>query len=173
MDIDKIEKIINEKIRFDIGCIFGGSQPLVNSRELAEIIANSSSGIQNVSDLQQKLDDIHEIAEQTEELNMDNCQATFIMSKIMQEIDLKLQKAWMLKCLIEKYYETDGAGGCCHILLDDGNYGKTNAEFCLKYAKEHNDYWGEKIAELLCEFTKEEQIQIVERGWEIEDAIFS
>ena len=47
-NVDKIEKIINEKIRFDIGSIFGGNQPLVNSRELAELIANSSNDIQPV-----------------------------------------------------------------------------------------------------------------------------
>ena len=48
MDIDKIEKIINEKITFDISSIFGGNNPLVNSRELAELIASESNDIHNV-----------------------------------------------------------------------------------------------------------------------------
>lgn len=84
---------------------------------------------------------------------------------------IKLQKAYMLVYLIDTYYEYESAGGSCHILLDDGNYGLKNAEFCLKRAKERNDYFGIKIAELLCEFSEEEQEQIVERSWEIKEKI--
>ena len=58
---------------------------------------------------------------------------------MMSEKEIKLQKAWMLVCLIEKYYETDGAGGCVHIITDDGNYGKGCAQHCLDYAIEHKD----------------------------------
>jgi len=94
----------------------------------------------------------------------------FIM---MSKKPIKLQKAWMLCCLIQKYYETDGTGGCVHIITDDGNYGKSNAEFCLNYAKEKGDYWGEIIAGLLSEFTAEEQEQIIERSWEIYEQVFS
>jgi hypothetical protein len=84
---------------------------------------------------------------------------------------INLQKAYMLVCLIEKYYETDGAGGCCHILLDDGNYGHRNAKFCLDYSIEHKDFWGETISRLLLEFTEEEQAQICERPYEIIDQL--
>lgn len=35
------------------------------------------------------------------------------------------------------YDGPDGGAGCClHILTDDGNYGRANAEFCLNYALE-------------------------------------
>ena len=90
----------------------------------------------------------------------------------MKEHDIKLQKAYMLVCLINQYYETDSAGGCCHIILDDCNYGKENAEFCLNYSIKNNDYWGETISRLLLEFTKEEQEQIIERPNEIIMQIF-
>jgi len=91
----------------------------------------------------------------------------------MKEKEIKLQKAWMLVCLIEKYYETDGAGGCVHIILDDGNYGKKYAQHCLDYSIERKDYWGEHISRLLLEFNEEEQEQINERSWEIYEQIFS
>ena len=92
---------------------------------------------------------------------------------MMSEKEIKLQKAWMLVCLIEKYYKTDGAGGCVHIITDDGNYGKGCAQHCLDYAIEQKDYWGEHIARLLLEFNEEEQEQIVERSWEIYEQMFS
>jgi len=92
---------------------------------------------------------------------------------MMSEKEIKLQKAWMLVCLIEKYYETDAAGGCVHIITDDGNYGEGFAKHCLDYAIEQKDYWGEHIARLLLEFNKNEQEQIVERSWEIYEQMFS
>lgn len=79
---------------------------------------------------------------------------------------IKLQKAYMLTVLIAKYYETEHAGGCCHILLDDGNYGMQKS--CLIDAIENNDFFAETIARMLDEFTEEEQEQIVERPHEIE-----
>ena len=91
---------------------------------------------------------------------------------MMSEKPVKLQKAWMLVCLIEKYNETDPVGGCVHIILEDGNYGKGYAQSCLEYAKENNDYWGELISTLLLEFDEEEQEQIVERTWEIYEQMF-
>ncbi len=89
----------------------------------------------------------------------------------MSKNEIKLQKAYMLVCLIEKYYETDGAGGCVHVITDDGNYGKIEAQSCLDYAIKQKDYWGEHIARLLLEFNEEEQKQIVERNWEIIEQI--
>ena len=87
---------------------------------------------------------------------------------MMANYPFKLQKAYMLAALIERYYETDPTGGCVHLITDDGNYGKSYAEMCLKYAIEQNDYWGEHIARLLLEFDEEEQEQIIERAWEIQ-----
>ncbi len=79
----------------------------------------------------------------------------------------------MLICLLEKYYLTDPTGGSLHIILDDGNYGKENVQFCLECSIKNNDFWGEQIAKLLLEFNDEEHIQIIEKRWEIEDKIFS
>lgn len=92
---------------------------------------------------------------------------------MMSDNEIKLQKAWMLVCLIEKYYETDCAGGCVHIITDDHNYGKGYAQHCLEYAIEQKDYWGEHIARLLLEFNEEEQEQIIERPWEIYEQMSS
>jgi hypothetical protein len=91
---------------------------------------------------------------------------------MMSDHEIKLQKAYMLVVLIEKYYETDGAGGWCHIILDDRNYGEEEAKSCITYSINGNDYWGEHIARLLSEFNNEEQEQIVERPWEITSQIF-
>lgn len=87
--------------------------------------------------------------------------------------ELKLQKAWMLACLIEKYRETEMAGGCLHVIIDDGNYGYKNANLCLNYSIERRDYWGEHIARILLEFNEYEQEQIIERSWEIEEQILN
>lgn len=73
----------------------------------------------------------------------------------------------MLVVLIEKYYHTEGTGGCVHVITDDMNYGKEYAQSCLDDAIEEKDYWGECIARLFLEFNEEEQEQIVERSWEI------
>lgn len=86
---------------------------------------------------------------------------------MMGDKDIKLQKKYMLLVLIEKYYETDAAGGWVHIITDDGNYGKGYAKHCMEDAIENGDFWGETIAKLLMEFNEDEQEQICERGWEI------
>lgn len=77
----------------------------------------------------------------------------------------------MLIVLIDKYYETDGAGGCVHIVTDDGNYGKQHVQHCLDHAMKQGDYWGEHIARLLLGFDDEEQERIIERPWEISEQI--
>lgn len=88
--------------------------------------------------------------------------------KNISEYPEKMQKAWMLIHLIAAYYQTDGAGGACHVVIDDGNYGDDSVQSCLNYAKTIGDFWGETIAKLLLEFTEEERIQINERPHEIE-----
>lgn len=90
---------------------------------------------------------------------------------MMSENYLKLQKAWMLVCLIDKYYVSDGAGGTCHIVLDDLNLGKHHIKYCMGYSIEQNDFWGETIARLLLEFTVKEREQIIERPYEIMNEI--
>lgn len=89
----------------------------------------------------------------------------------MNELELKDQKRLMLLSLIKDYYITDGAGGTCHIILDDGNYRNCDVEACLRYSKEENDFWGETIATLLLDFTEEEREEIVEEGYEIKSRL--
>jgi hypothetical protein len=93
------------------------------------------------------------------------------INRMMHEIKLKDQKRLMLLSLIEDYYITDGAGGTCHIILEDGNYKDSHINMCLKYSKEQNDFWGETIATLLTNFTEEEREEIVERGFEIRNRL--
>lgn len=88
------------------------------------------------------------------------------------KIDKKIQKAYLLTVLIEKYYEENPAGGTLHIVLDDGNYGESFVKYCMDYAIGQNDYWGEHIAALLLGFTEDEQEQIIERPYEIYTSIF-
>lgn len=87
----------------------------------------------------------------------------------MREKSVKEQKCLMVATLIEKYTDTEMAGGTCHIILDDGNYKESDVEFCVIYSKEQGDYWGEKIAELLNGLTEEEIEMVVERPYEIEN----
>ena len=87
------------------------------------------------------------------------------------EYDIKLQKKWMACCLIDAYYDLEGAGGTLHVILDDGNYDDQCLNLCLEDAKKYNDYWGITIGNLLLEFTEEEREQIVERYYEIEEQI--
>lgn len=85
----------------------------------------------------------------------------------MNNIPIKLQKAYMLVVLLKEYYNHHPTGGCVHIITDDLNYGKEYAQQCLDYAIEQKDFWGEQIARLFLEFNAEEQEQINERSWEI------
>lgn len=85
------------------------------------------------------------------------------------EYTLKQQKARMVKCLIDEYYSTDGAGGSLHIVLDDYNLTDNDVKYCIKYAIDSNDYFGEIIGNLLLEFTPEERGDIAEGiyDWEV------
>lgn len=50
------------------------------------------------------------------------------------------------------YNKQDGSnasGGSLHIVLDDGNTETEHVEFCLQYAKDHNDPEGVALSELL------------------------
>lgn len=90
----------------------------------------------------------------------------------MRNVDIKLQKAYMLVHLLDIYYAHEPTGGCVHVITDDGNYGVDFAKNCLEYAINEGDYWGECIARLLCEFSEVEQEQIIERPWEISIEMF-
>jgi hypothetical protein len=90
---------------------------------------------------------------------------------MMNKHDIKLQKAWMLVCLIDEYYKVEPTGGTVHVILDDANYG-LSCDSLIEYSKQQGDYWGELIATLLSELTEDEQEQIVERGHEIYEKMF-
>ena len=90
----------------------------------------------------------------------------------MNNLSIKLQKAWMLVCLIEKYYESNPTGGYLHIVLDDSNYEDNFLQFCIEEAIAANDYWAEIIGRFLLEFSVEEREQIIERQWEIYQQVF-
>jgi hypothetical protein len=52
----------------------------------------------------------------------------------------------ILSKTISAYMEANPSGGSLHIVLEDGNESKSNIEFCGRFAKEHNDAYGELIA---------------------------
>ncbi|HEA68400.1 MAG TPA: hypothetical protein ENI07_16500 [Desulfobacterales bacterium] len=69
--------------------------------------------------------------------------------------------------LIQYYYDEleNGAGGCCHIALDDGNLSEKNFAFCQDYCQKHNDQFGYFIATILRHFTEEERDEMYENHW--------
>jgi hypothetical protein len=87
---------------------------------------------------------------------------------MIRNSSIKLQKAFMLVCLLQKYQEAEAVGGCLHIVIEDGNYERHSIESCIEFSKENGDYWGEVIASLLLEFNDTEVEQIIERPFEIE-----
>lgn len=90
-----------------------------------------------------------------------------------QEEKRKLQIKVMVITLSEKYYETEGTGGCLHIVLDDGNYRDSDVTFCKEYSIKHKDYFGEVLATLLEQLTEEEREQCNERSWEVEEEFYN
>ena len=55
----------------------------------------------------------------------------------------------MLNAFIQAYYERHITGGSLHIVLDDGNWKRSNIEFCLTVATERDDHAGVAIAKML------------------------
>ena len=55
----------------------------------------------------------------------------------------------MLDLVISAYYQKYLTGGSLHIVLDDGNWHRSDIEFCLSIAEEKHDYVGISIAKLL------------------------
>lgn len=94
------------------------------------------------------------------------------MSKIrFIEQPLNIQKAYMAAKLIDIYFSEEGGGGTLHIVLSDGNIRRSDVEFCLPYAIERKDFWGETIARLLLELNDEELEQVLDRSYEIEQLV--
>jgi len=67
--------------------------------------------------------------------------------------------------LIQLYYTYNGAGGYCHIALDDGNLEDESLFFCEEECEKHEDYLGYLIAVTLRYFTEEERDEMYENGW--------
>lgn len=51
--------------------------------------------------------------------------------------------------LCKEFYKTNGAGGCLHIVLDDGNLYQGNIQFCYGWACGINDENAKNIASLM------------------------
>jgi hypothetical protein len=64
--------------------------------------------------------------------------------------------------LVKAYLEKDGngVGGSLHIVLDDGNVEDSHVEFCIKWAREHNDEDGVKLGELLLRMSKTQRLKL-------------
>lgn len=87
----------------------------------------------------------------------------------MHKLNLKLQKAYMLVTLIEKYREENFTG--LHIVIDDGNVDDRDIKYCLENAEKSDDFWSMSISKLLLEFSPKERDQIISSPWEIEEQI--
>lgn len=59
--------------------------------------------------------------------------------------------------LIERLYKSNLVGCCLHVLLDDGNYGKSTAEFCAELAREQGHPECESLAGLLAQMSPTQQ----------------
>jgi hypothetical protein len=71
----------------------------------------------------------------------------------------------LIKDLIQYYYLFNGAGGYCHIALDEGNLEDGSLFFCQGECEKHEDFLGYLIAETLREFTIEEREKMYEDNW--------
>jgi hypothetical protein len=73
--------------------------------------------------------------------------------------------------LIQYYYEIpdNGAGGYCHIVLDDGNLSDYNLYFCQELCAQNDDHLGYLIMTILRYFTEEELEEMYEKDWGLSD----
>lgn len=72
-----------------------------------------------------------------------------------------------IKELIAYYYEMPekGAGGLCHIVLDDGNFGFENINYCQYECEKAGDTFGVFLCDILTEFTDEELEEMYDNDW--------
>ena len=75
----------------------------------------------------------------------------------------------IIKDLIQFYYKEceQGAGGGCHIALDDGNLEDHHLLYCTQCCEETQDWLGYLIACTLLEFTIEEREKMYDNYWDI------
>lgn len=80
---------------------------------------------------------------------------------------------WFLLEIIEAYEGWHPTGGSLHITFDDGNWKRSDIEFCASFAAEHDDFIGEAIAKallkmpdsLLAQLGDGESMETVFRTW--------
>jgi len=60
----------------------------------------------------------------------------------------------------------NGGGGSLHIATDDGNLDDDSINFCIRYAKENGDFWGEWLARAMLALTEEERIEAYRWYWD-------
>lgn len=65
---------------------------------------------------------------------------------------------------LQGYYSVKPAWGAVHIVLDDGNVSDADVDFCIQWAKENDDVWGQEIAELLRQVSPEQRMKL-HRWW--------
>lgn len=69
---------------------------------------------------------------------------------------------------VTAYYAKPGnaAGGCLHIVLDDGNVQDEHVKFCRDYAAQEGDEDGVALAELLLKMSvaQREQVFLADKG---------
>lgn len=71
----------------------------------------------------------------------------------------------VIKELIQLYYTFNGAGGWCHIALDDGNLEDESLYFCQEECEKHEDYLGYLIATTLRYFPGDVRELMYELDW--------
>ncbi len=62
--------------------------------------------------------------------------------------------------LVKKVYERHAAGCCLHVVLDDCNYEREFAEFCLEYAKEQKHPECIELAEKLVQMSNTQRSKL-------------
>lgn len=68
--------------------------------------------------------------------------------------------------LVNAFYAhpANGAGGCLHIVLDDGNIDDDDVQFCVDYAIEHGDRTAELLAKVLLKMSKTQRKRLYADG---------
>ena len=76
-----------------------------------------------------------------------------------------------IRQIIQAYYEEpgNGAGGCCHVVLDDGNLEDSSVHFCQEECKNHDDKLGLIIMDILMKFTVKGREKINENWWGMQE----
>lgn len=67
--------------------------------------------------------------------------------------------------LIQYYYINNPTGGCCHIILDEGNLSIEDLLFCQGECEKYGDNLGYLILEILSCFTENEREKMYKIDW--------